>query len=362
MGTPRIDRNDRNFIINGNFDFWQRVVGTTTTVNTASTVYLYTADRMSCYGTGATSKNFSILRSTDVPTPAQSGNASLYSYRFNCLTALTSPAAGDLVRPLTYRMEGQDYQRLHGKACTLSFWVKSSKTGTFPVAFNTVSGPNRNLISTFAISAANTWEFKTVAVTFESTGAYLFDNQLAMEITLAPAAQGTTWQGGSLNAWSTGTFYTTTAAAFANIMDLNTNNMLFAQVSLVEGSSMGATGFSRAGRTIQEELALCQRYYEKSYAIDVVPAAISNAGPDWGSVGSTGQLRIGNTYAVRKRASPSVILYSADTGAVNQIRVGASDVALTIGSESNDRNFGALVNSQTAGAQIKMHWTADAEL
>lgn len=360
MSTPRIDRLDRNYIINGGMDFWQRVAGNTTTVNTATASQSYPADRMPTFSNGPTVKNYSTLRSTSVPTAAQVGAQVPYSKRFNCLTAIPSPAAADTVLPFVYYMEGQDAQALFGQTITLGFWVNTNLAGNYSVAFNTWPiSPGRSYVTSFNVASGelSTWVFKKVTLTMEASG--VIDNTVSMSIYIA-GASGSNSQG-TQGAWQNGT--ATTFAGAANIMSANTNFMMLTGVQLVVASDLFPGSFVRAGRTIGQELLLCQRYYEKSYDLEIVPGTAS--GSSFAGISNTSagnNLIVNCIYKAFKRAIPSITYYNPNTGAAGSWRDnGGADVAITNYDVKQTGNIAASAGATTNGRIFTGHWTADAE-
>ena len=140
------------------------------------------------------------------------------------------------------------------KTITLSFWVRSSLTGTYCVAF--VNGAaDRSYVSEYSVSAANTWEYKTITVSGDVTGTWAKDNTNGLQVT---------WDLGS------GSDYNATAGAWAAGNDWRTVNQVdFANTS---GTTFYITGVQlEAGdtatpfehRSYGQELALCQRYFQR---------------------------------------------------------------------------------------------------
>lgn len=249
----------KNLAINGALDFWQRVGSSTTTVNSSSIQATITADMFKFDSGGSTNKNYSVVRSTDVPSQAQSGFVSTYSYLFTMLTGIASPAAGDYVVPIDYRMEGLDYEKIHAKVATFGFWFKSSIAGTYSFALQNGS-QNRSYVTTFSQSGANTWQYQTITVQMDSSGTWNFDNTIGL-IVLIGAVAGSTSSTSSLNQWQSGSFL---AASSGTNWQATTNaTVQIAQFSIVEGPlGLGATGFQRQGKSIAQESALCLRYFE----------------------------------------------------------------------------------------------------
>ncbi|KMP10768.1 hypothetical protein UR09_05290 [Candidatus Nitromaritima sp. SCGC AAA799-A02] len=143
-------------------------------------------------------------QSTSVPTQAQSGHRSNYSVELDVTTADSSVDAGDFSY-LSNFMTGHDYQALDGNEYTLSFWVYSSVTGTHSAAF-TNSGKDRSYVAEYSVSAANTWENKTVTLTFNASGGtFNFLTGVGLEIRFAQMC-GSTFQTSSTGSWQTGNF------------------------------------------------------------------------------------------------------------------------------------------------------------
>ena len=144
----------RNLIINGDMKISQR----TTSTSGVSTTGNFILDRWKCNvdNLGA----FTISQSTDVPT----GQGFANSMKWDCTTADASPAAGDNMT-FQQRFEGQNLQMLKkgtssAEKTTLSFWVKSNKTGTYVVELRDKDNSNRVISKTYTISSSDTWEKK----------------------------------------------------------------------------------------------------------------------------------------------------------------------------------------------------------
>ena len=165
---------NKNLLINGQMAIFQRATSQTTITATYNT-----ADR---WLTSITSLGaFTQSRSTDVPSAQGFG----YSLKMDCTTADASPAAGDdLV--LIQRLEGQNLQHLlkgtsSAKKLTLSFWVKSNKTGTYIV--NIYDNDNNRVIAkSYTISSADTWEKKELTFDGDTTGTLDNDNSDSLHI------------------------------------------------------------------------------------------------------------------------------------------------------------------------------------
>jgi hypothetical protein len=239
---PRSSSGLKNKIINGKMDFAQRGTSFVSPANGA-----YTLDRF--YWGNLSSAAATISQQSDVPSSNEFQN----SLRVAITTADTSIAAGDFAGMLQ-SIEGFNVRDLIGRTFTLSFWVRSSKTGTHCISLLN-DGPNRTYVAEYTINAANTWEFKTITVSggLITAGTWNWTTGRGLIVAWALAA-GTTYQT-TAGAWQTGAFYAT--ANQVNCLDSNTNIFAITGVQLELGST--ATPFEH--RLIGAELALCQRYY-----------------------------------------------------------------------------------------------------
>lgn len=240
----------RNVIINGGFDIWQR--GTSFSGVDFSTG-IYFADRFRTSSGGAGNQaRYTVSQSTDTPSSIFN-----YSLRIDVTTAEAAVAAGEL-NSILQPVEGFNARHLIGQTFTLSFWVKSPKTGIHCVAFLN-GGSNRSYVEEYTITAANTWEYKSITVAggLITAGTWDWTTGLGLSVqwTLLAGTDFHTTKG----AWQTGNFRAT--ANQQNLADNTANDFFLAGVQLEPGSV--ATPFER--RSYGQELALCQRYY------DIVP-------------------------------------------------------------------------------------------
>lgn len=143
------------------------------------------------------------------------------------------------------------------QSVTLSFWVRSSLTGTFGGAFRN-SAANRSYPFTYTILAANTWEVKTVTVPGDTSGTWLVDNGIGVSIFFGLGV-GNTFSGTS-GSWTAGDFNSATGSV--SVVGTNGATFYITGVQLEAGSV--ATPFER--RDIGRELIMCQRYYQSGRA------------------------------------------------------------------------------------------------
>jgi hypothetical protein len=135
---------------------------------------------------------------------------------------------------------------------TVSFWARSSLTGTFGGAL-TNSAANRSYPFSYAISSANTWEYKTITITGDTSGTWLKDNGIGVYVRFG-LGSGATYSGTS-DAWQAGNLVQPTGTV--SVVGTSGATFYITGVQLEKGTV--ATPFEF--RSIGTELALCQRYF-----------------------------------------------------------------------------------------------------
>ena len=343
-------RHRRNLLINGNLNWWQRATSFVSPTNGD-----YTADRWSWRNSGT--GLVTISRSSTVPN-----KQSLHSLKVDVDTADATLAAGDFYM-LEYRVEGRDTLGLgwgeaaaHG--AVVSFWVRSSKTGTFTVALRN-DVPDRSYVSEVTISLANTWEKKTIVVPGPTDGTWELDEDTGIRLGIVLGA-GTDFDT-TAGAWQSTNDYSTSSAD--NYLDNVSNDFYISQVQLEVGDVATPFEFIPAA----EELELCERYYQKTYEATTDPGALINVGAiaKRQSSASTA-LWVTNPLRVRMRTAPTITIYNPNSGASGSVRndtAGSNNVVVSITNEG-ETNAGriTLTSAPTAGDTMRYHYTADAEL
>lgn len=299
---------------------------------------------------------------TIIPTAAQAGAYIPASIKMACTTADASVAATDTVS-VQYCVEGYDYGLyLHGKACRLQFWVYSNKTGTYCVAFRN-SAQDRVYVAEYTIDASATWELKTIDITFDSSGTWLFDNGIGLVIDWTLMAGSTSQT--TDDSWNSVTAANNVKATAnqVNFSDANTNVWYLTGVQLVPGSyGANALPFFIAGDSFPSEVAKCQRYYATSYNIGTAVATVTDVGCVSGIIGTTSTSRLNMTFPVFMRTTPSCGTYDPTSGTNNAARMGSSSESVSqvnIGMRGYGISGGG---SLTDTSQISAHFAADAEL
>jgi hypothetical protein len=338
----------RNRVINGDMRIDQRNAGASVT----PTVNTYSIDRWSAISD--TASKFSIQQVADAPSGFS------FSARLTSLSAYTVGSAE--LYGLWQIIEGFNTADLAfgtaaASAITVSFWVKSSLTGTFGGSIQN-NGYTRGYPFSYTISAANTWERKTITIPGDTTGTWIGStNGQGMLLVFSVGAGAS--RSNTAGAW-TGTQFSFSATGATSVVGTNGATFYITGVQLEPGTV--ATPFER--RSYGAELALCQRYFETTYDTGVAPGTINNNG-NWQSVALNGgdYYDFGKAFfKVTKRAIPTVTPYSTGTGASGKVRQqSASDLtsaATAIG--MNGCRFNT--SGATAGFYHELHFTASAEL
>jgi hypothetical protein len=224
-----------------------------TSVASITTSGYYTVDRfaigMSSLGTWTQSQ------STDVPTGQGFGK----SLKMDCTTADAAPAAGDILA-LQQLFEGQNLQYLkkgtaNALPLTASFWVKSTKTGTFILELLDTDN-TRQISKSYTVNTTNTWEFKTITFPGDTTGALDNDNARSLDLNFWLGA-GSNYTSGTLQTSWGATVNANRAVGQVNAGDSTSNDFLITGVQLEAGEQ--ASGFEFM--PIDVNLGRCQRYY-----------------------------------------------------------------------------------------------------
>jgi len=242
--------NFRNILINGGMDKAQR--GTSFTGITSGSNYCL--DRFTTVPVSA--GTWTQSQSTDVPT----GQGFAKSAKLDCTTANGSLSANSLLY-FQQRVEGQNLQYLKkgtssAESVTMSFWVKSNKTGTYIVELFD-NDNTRQISKSYTINSANTWEKKTLTYAGDTTGAFDNDNALSL-FCFFWLAGGTDYTSGTLSTTWTANTNANRAVGQVNLADSTDNEWYITGVQLEAGTT--ASDFEFLPFEINENM--CFRYYQ----------------------------------------------------------------------------------------------------
>jgi hypothetical protein len=322
----------KNAIINGGMDIWQR--GTSVAASASTTPY--TADRWQLKNNAS--------QAMTVSRQATNDTTNLPNIQYCARIQRNSGQTGTTVYYFANQFESVNSIPLAGKTVTLSFYARSGAdfsptSSLIGVTLYGGTGTDQNII----------------------TGSYTGGANIATQ----NSTLTTTWQRFTMTGTVPATvteisvYFAATPTGTASTNDY----MEITGVQLEVGSS--ATPFSRAGGTIQGELAACQRYFSKSYNSDVAPGTITDVGATFYKTAFTDSFQTWMVFfPVQMRSTPTMTFYSPADGATGNSSVSGTNRATTAAGQTGASGTGAYINNVSiANANlIKSHWTASIEL
>ena len=325
----------KNRIINGGMDISQR--GTSFAAANS-----YTLDRWFC--SNVSDASATVTQSTDVPAGSEF-QSSIRAYVDTADTSISSTQRA----AFSQSIEGYNVRDLIGRTFTVSFWVRSTKTGIHCVAFrNSIS--DRSYVTEYTINISNTWEYKTITIIggLITSGTWNWTNGLGCSVSWFLTA-GSSFQT-TPGSWQTGNFMST--ANQVNCLDTVGNIFAITGVQLELGPV--ATPFEH--RLYSAELALCQRYF---YCLKQISGA--------NMIGIGGCTSSTNAYCavffpVTMRVQPSSITLTS-VGSITISGIGATAptvVTLSVPSP-HGTNLSMTSSAMTAGIAV-FHWNAAGQL
>ena len=315
----------KNLIINGDMSIAQR--GTSTSGVTTSDGY-YACDRWYSQTDIGT---WTISQSTDVPT----GQGFLNSFKMDCTSAGTSNADEVMIRS---KHEGQNLQYLKygtssAESLTLSFWIKSNKTGNYYLAMANANTTQDRVISFgYTIDSANTWEKKTITIPGDTSQS--FDNTNGENLALYwlfSAASGFT-SGGVSNTWTNYAANRFANSDLAGLGGSTADEVYLTGVQLEAGTTASDFEFLPYDVNLQR----CQRYYELCDGNRVVGTNYNS------SVLYCNQIR----FLVTKRASPTITIQNNVT-TFTVFHSAGYDLSQTWNTDQQDIDFFSIYMSNT---------------
>ena len=349
----------RNMLMNGDMRISQRNYTSAVTVSASAGVY--TLDRWQLY---TNSGNYSVQQITDTTLPSGFLNAA----KITVSSVGNTSGSGNAVH-FEQKIEANNISHLNwgggnagtARTCTLSFFVKSSVTGTYSVHIG--NDNDRFYIATYTIDSANTWEKKSITLAGPSDGTWNTGTGRGLEIVwvLLQGSGGTT---SSLNQWisTSQTFASTSTTQWGT----NSGATFFLTGCQFEIAGV-AQPFEHEG--FEQNLAKCQRYYQHlGYAYGAVPGSTSNYNGALATPNPSSAYFYGHqSFPVQMRASPTVTLYSTPAGSTETSGVTIDwNSGSTLGSTSvariNSTGYGYLTAGSGASTGAVYRAVLDAEL
>lgn len=297
----------KNRIINGDMRIDQRNAGAS--YNQVNGQYSLDRWAGNSFDGGAATNKFSVIQSSTAPTGFSN------SLLVTSLAATSSGASN--IFNIEQKIEGFNfadfaYGTASAQTLTLSFWVRSSLTGTFGGALKN-SARNRAYPFTYTISTANTFEQKTITIIGDTTGTWVGGtNGVGLWVSFGLGV-GSTYSG-TAGAWGGGDVFSATSAT--SVVGTNGATWYITGVQLEKGAT--ATSFDV--RPYATEFTLCQRYFQ------TLVVSSGTAGYISGFVADSASTGFGVAFLpVPMRTSPSLSItlsggttkYRANLGTVN---------------------------------------------
>jgi hypothetical protein len=349
----------KNRIINGAMVIDQRNAGAAITAGGSA---LFPVDRFDCFGQVADGV-FTAQQSTNAPAG--------FKNSLVCTVTTADSSIGSaqfyLIRQSIEGFNAADlgWGTANAQTVTLSFWVRSSLTGTFGGAIRN-SAQDRSYPFTYVINAANTFEYKTVTIVGDTSGTWLTDNGIGIRLDWS-LGDGSA-RLGTAGAWAGANY--SGATGQVNLIATSGATFYITGVQLEKGST--ATSFDY--RPYGTELALCQRYYCQSTNLVAANALYNSADCIYmSSWNYTGGNWIGQAqpFPVSMRTTPTVSLFtaapasSASAGNVSHYQTTWVVAGAEPHNSTNERYL-TFANTGTTGVTgnclIQFNYTASAEL
>jgi hypothetical protein len=279
VAAPTNSMGFRNRIINGDMRIDQRNAGASVTLSGSAS---FAVDRYQIYGRvagGATAQRSTVA-------PAGFSNSLLYT-----VTSGASPSGGDYAS-IVHKVEGFNiadfgWGTANAQSVTLSFWVRSSVTGTYALGVQN-SDSTRSYVAQYTVNAANTWEQKTITIAGDTGGSWLNTNGTGLQVVWDMGfGYGAT---ASPNSWLGGDF----RSVSGNVKLVATTGATFYITGVQLEAGSVASPFER--RDYGRELMMCQRYWTGN----------SSSNGYIQSVVNTFSAPIGLPLAVPMRTAPTI--------------------------------------------------------
>jgi hypothetical protein len=345
------DTNFRNIVINGDMSISQRHGTSSVTQNDN----IYSVDRFGFYA--SQSSKLTVQQNAGSVTPP-SGFKNYLGYTSSSAYTVGSSETFISVQVIEgYNVAYLDFGTANAKSITLSFWVRSSLTGTFGGALRNADA-TRSYPFTYSISLANTWEKKSITFEGDTSGTWNTTNGYGLGLMFGLGVGSTV--SSTAGSWQSGAYYSATGAT--SVVGTDGATFYITGVQLEAGTTASDFEFLPVDVNLQR----CQRYFWKTYEIGVAvgssPDANSLLGRFVDATTSYGALQVPH---LNLRATPTVTIYNPHNGTTGQLITDAN-VAKTAASESIGARGGGWIYannaSVTISASLRGHLTLSSEL
>jgi hypothetical protein len=340
----------RNIVINGAMQVAQRSTSETGVFDASQ---YETLDRFKILG--STSGRATMTQTADGP----SGFANCL--KLDCTTADTSIAASEF-GIIRYLIEGQDVQQL--KKVTISFYVKGNANATYQLEFK--DGDN-DRINSQTFNVTTSWNRIVLTFDADTTGVLDDDNAASIQLNFWLHA-GSTYTSGThvSNTWAASVQGNRVNSSNTSFFDSTDRTFFLTGVQMEVGSV--ATPFEH--RSIGDELALCQRYFYKTFPLGTAPAVhLNDAIYHFQEVYSSNDTVTNFSLPVDMRADPTVVFYpgassSGGSAGDNSYYDGSwkNGGTTLLSTQSSSKNISWVMNGTSSMTLQQYNLTADSEL
>lgn len=356
----------RNRIINGDMRIDQRLAGTKSTTVTGA--YIYGLDRFATYVAtgGSSSMQRQSLASSDLPY-SQDGLRYFLRHNRESVVGTVNDTHFVAQQIEANNIEDFNFGISTAKQFTISFWAKASSSYNFSLSLaNTSFGATRTYVIPFNVTT--TWQKYSYTITADTTGTWGTGENLGLSVRFVLGGAGTT---STFNQWKGDNMYVGGSTQFQTLAQ----NSFFDLTGVQVEAGAVATPFER--RPFGMELALCQRYFEKSYELEDKPGTDVNGltpakrGGLLYSVHSDGvsDSTCQIFYKVTKRKSNNTLTFYTTAGSINQVfrSYSGGSQGITPGVSYNSANSVVVFADESivpawTNTVVEFCFTCDAEL
>ena len=337
------DRLVTPIIINGDMSVAQR--GTSFSFNSSSG---FTVDRFDFEQTSGATGDCTITQESDAPN----NTGLVKSVKIAVDTAETPTGGGNCV--FQQKLEGFNCAPLeHGQSsppsATLSFWVKSNKTGTYSVQIKGEGSTGRYVLFDYTISSANTWEKKIITWVGDTSVALDYDSSRRLRV-IWHLSSGPDDKVSPTSSWATSSLFQMSSNA-VNFFDSASNEIYFTGVQLEVGEFDSTTIPSFPFESYEDNLRKCMRYFQ-------IYMNATSANKDFlgGHIHDNDTFRMSLIFPVEFRTTPS--LSSSSSGSADHWRIVTSSINTNYGSAitfTGSSKSGQFTLVDTGGTDMSPH-------
>jgi hypothetical protein len=340
-----------NRIVNGAMAIDQVNEGASYSIPTNNN-WTYTTDqwRVICSSTGAS--GVTAQQVTDAP-PGFVNSLKVTVGTGGTVGSTDNLQIGQLIEGLN--INDLDFGNSSASAVSVSFYVKSSVTGTFSAVLQNAA-TNRSYITSFSIASAGVWTKITLAnIPGDQSGTWPINNIASLNLSITVSC-GSGFQTSTLNSWQ-GALYL--AATTQNNSVLGTSGATFQLTGVMLNAGAFCQPYDK--RAAQAELAACERYYEKTFPQGVAVAQNAGSTGAFSFIPGSSSFGCSAMFRTPKRTSATVTTYNPSASNSNWHDTTGADRTF-IGGSPSDKQFQCYGSGGSTNASTFIHYSANARM